>query len=354
MTLMTARALRKDGSFDYMYFAEFELPLFLLYSRGAGSAIKEAARKIQRKSAEWNTNFFTYRLKREQRDYRDAGSNGALMRIAPHAVANQKVLDDGLLGVWQNTVMTHGHPRAIVGAIWQYYAIGHALSGFTSDSICEFLVEKLEATIMPETAGLQSWLAIWNQLSGRDFENEFSTTRREAIRFLVLLERHLRKDGDQDFLKQIGAFNSDTRGSGTVTAAAASYFYAKYYHEPVRGLKRCINMLGTDTDTIAAAVGALFGAKNDQIPEKWFSVQDAAYLASIEDTGVTDRFPGRQLDLSSPAALWDGQATVVAHPTFGRGHILDSWDDINLRKKHIRCVRVQWDFGQSMVFSATI
>ena len=45
LLLSVARSIREDGTVDQEYFSKTELPNWLLYSRGAGRTIKNAARK---------------------------------------------------------------------------------------------------------------------------------------------------------------------------------------------------------------------------------------------------------------------------------------------------------------------
>ena len=85
LLLSVARSIKSDGFVDQQYFAKKELPEWLLYSRGAGRTIKNAARKIERKSAKWNKNFFTFKAGKTTIDYRESGANGAAMRILPIA-----------------------------------------------------------------------------------------------------------------------------------------------------------------------------------------------------------------------------------------------------------------------------
>ena len=47
LLLSVARSIKSDGFVDQQYFAKKELPEWLLYSRGAGRTIKNAARKIE-------------------------------------------------------------------------------------------------------------------------------------------------------------------------------------------------------------------------------------------------------------------------------------------------------------------
>ena len=51
LMLSVARSIMGNGAIDREYFSKVELPSWILYARGAGRTIKNAARKIERKSA---------------------------------------------------------------------------------------------------------------------------------------------------------------------------------------------------------------------------------------------------------------------------------------------------------------
>jgi ADP-ribosylglycohydrolase len=90
LMLCVARSIKINKEVDNNYFAKAELPTWLNYSRGAGRTIKNAAIKIERKSASWFNNFFSYSVGDQKFDYREAGANGAAMRILPIALVNYK------------------------------------------------------------------------------------------------------------------------------------------------------------------------------------------------------------------------------------------------------------------------
>ena len=71
--LAVARSIKPDGNIDHDYFAKRELVGWYKYNRGAGYTVSNAANKISRKSVKWNTNFFTYKKGKIDRDYRDCG-----------------------------------------------------------------------------------------------------------------------------------------------------------------------------------------------------------------------------------------------------------------------------------------
>lgn len=86
-------------------------------TRGAGATVTAAAKSASKSRADWRRNFFTFTRGRRSLDYRGAGANGAAMRVAPIALANLHSPDRLVVEVWRNAIVTHGHPRAILGAL---------------------------------------------------------------------------------------------------------------------------------------------------------------------------------------------------------------------------------------------
>ncbi len=113
LALAIARCITETGEFEPERFAYEELPLWLQYERGGGKSVKTAARKLVGKNASWLRNFY----KQGELNYKEAGANGAAMRNLPIALANvtneERIIKDSFL----NAIITHGHPRAILGAI---------------------------------------------------------------------------------------------------------------------------------------------------------------------------------------------------------------------------------------------
>lgn len=356
MTLMTARSIREDGSFDAEYFSKVELPAFLAYARGAGTTVKEAAKRIQRKRARWYSNFFAYKVRGKRTDYRDAGANGAAMRIAPHAMANLGSPEAGLLGVWQNAVTTHGHPRAILGALVQYLGLHLATAGLNEAEFLDQLSSQVQDLSVPRSDPyLQEWVEQWER-DGRSFPEAWSATLGELVDLTDAVRGALEADGDQQFLRSIGAYAPASKGSGTVTAAAAIYFYLKYREAPYSGLRRCVNMLGTDTDTIAAMAGALWGTDPScpGLPEGLLTVQDREYLGGVDGAaGRAPRLPGKIADGEGfEESLIDASVgTRVDHVLFGSGSVNEAWADTTLTGSIVHVRRIAWNFGQSMVFA---
>lgn len=291
LLLSVARSIDKNGFVDQQYFAKKELPNWLLYSRGAGRTIKNAARKIERKSAMWNNNFFTFKAGQATIDYRESGANGAAMRVLPIALANFGDPDKIKEEIFGNSIITHGHPRAILGAM---------LYGYSIDTILRFTPENFNYTNFLTELGkdihnkfsidfldnpkLKSWETEWNKNSKESFRVLFKSIIDETQEYLRTAYKLISNNSsDFDALSKLGCYKQETKGSGTSTVIAGIYLACKYSNEPLKGIEQAVNSIGTDTDSIAAFTGGLLGALHGQsiIPPKWKSLQDLDYIDAI-------------------------------------------------------------------------
>jgi len=291
LLLSVARSIKSDGFVDQQYFAKKELPEWLLYSRGAGRTIKNAARKIERKSAKWNKNFFTFKAGKTTIDYRESGANGAAMRILPIALANFGEPDKIKEEIFGNSIITHGHPRAILGAM---------LYGYSIDTILRFNPENFNYTTFLTELGkdihqkfsidfisepkYKAWEIEWNKGSEKPFRDLFKEIVEETREYLRTTYKLLTNEvSDFEALTKLGCYKNETKGSGTSTVIAGIYLTCKYSNEPLKGIEQAVNSIGTDTDSIAAFTGGLLGALHGQsiIPAKWKSVQDIDYLDAM-------------------------------------------------------------------------
>lgn len=291
LLLSVARSIKSDGFVDQQYFAKKELPEWLLYSRGAGRTIKNAARKIERKSAKWNKNFFTFKAGKTTIDYRESGANGAAMRILPIALANFGEPDKIKEEIFGNSIITHGHPRAILGAMLYGYSIDTILrfnsENFNSTSFLTELGKDMRQKFSIDFLSSQkysSWESEWNKGTLKPFRDLFNEIIEETQEYLrVTYKLLMNNTSDFDALTKLGCYKNETKGSGTSTVIAGIYLTCKYSNEPLKGIEQAVNSIGTDTDSIATFTGGLIGALHGQsiIPSKWKTVQDIDYLDAI-------------------------------------------------------------------------
>jgi ADP-ribosylglycohydrolase len=369
LTLATARAIRASGTFDVEHFSKRELPMWRQYARGAGSTITSAAKAISRKSASWNQNFFAYRHRGGQFSYRDAGANGAAMRIAPIALANITNQATMVEGVWKNAVVTHGHPRAILGALLHAEALRQCIAFRPVDRRAFVLdLQKFVGEVrVPPEPEFEVWLRSWGLDAFEQAWRACQAEVQEGLRFAA------RFDGDpEEGLKSLGCFEKETKGSGTGTVLAGLMLFNLYGDDPRMAVLTAVNSLGADTDTIAGFVGGLCGALHgyNSIPADWAAeLQDYDYLmrvgtelasvASGMGSGGTALLPARSEasrelpDLLTLLARREvSKDERVYHPLFGPGWVA-AVDAQKLRRKDGAEVVTAWtsfDIGQSAKF----
>lgn len=291
--LAVARSIKKDGSLDHSYFAKTELANWLDYARGGGRTVKTAADKISRKSIKWFNNFYNFKVNGENYDYKQSGANGAAMRVLPIALANlgntEKIKEE----IFCNSIITHGHPRAILGAMLYGYAVNQIIVFRPEDFNWESYLtqigldfpKKFELSFSNKLE-IREWLKEWNKSSNKTFETVYGETVTEAQNQLRFIFQSIKQNLPvQDTLKKIGCFDPSTKGSGIATVIAGIYLATKFHDKPLEAIIESVNALGSDTDSIAAFTGGLVGALHGQsiIPDKWKSVQDVEYLDKVAE-----------------------------------------------------------------------
>lgn len=372
LLLSVARSIKSDGFVDQQYFAKKELPEWLLYSRGAGRTIKNAARKIERKSAKWNKNFFTFKAGKTTIDYRESGANGAAMRILPIALANFGEPDKIKEEIFGNSIITHGHPRAILGAMLYGYSIDTILrfnsENFNSTSFLTELGKDMQQKFSLDFLSSQkfsSWESEWNKGTLKPFRDLFNEIIEETQEYLRDTYKLLmNKTSDFDALSKLGCYKNETKGSGTSTVIAGIFLTCKYSNEPLKGIEQAVNSIGTDTDSIAAFTGGLLGALHGQtiIPSKWKSVQDFDYLDAmsirlleISESRADFKTKKEKSDFSSIAEIdkdiFETNQSVFLR-TLGEGKIKSIDRQKTLTKgKYNLIIDVEFEIGQFCRFA---
>jgi ADP-ribosylglycohydrolase len=293
LLLAVARSIKNDGSVDHNYFAKIELANWLDYARGGGRTVKTAADKISRKSIKWYNNFYNYKVNGENYDYKQSGANGAAMRVLPIALANLGNIEKIKEEIFCNSIITHGHPRAILGAMLYGYAVNQIIIYRPEDFSWENYItqigsdfpKKFELSFINKME-IREWLMEWNKSSNRSFESVYAESITETQNQLRLVYQSIKQNFSvQETFKNIGCYDPATKGSGISTVVAGIYLATKFHDKPLDAIIQSVNALGTDTDSIAAFTGGLVGALHGQniIPDKWKSVQDIGYLDKIAE-----------------------------------------------------------------------
>ncbi|SEQ04729.1 ADP-ribosylglycohydrolase family protein [Flavobacterium urocaniciphilum] len=293
LLLAVARSIKNDGSLDHNYFAKIELPNWLDYARGGGRTVKTAADKISRKSVKWYNNFYNFKVNGINYDYKNSGANGAAMRVLPIALANigdeEKIKEE----IFCNSIITHGHPRAILGAMLYGYAINQIIMYRPEDFNWDKYITQIGTDFQNkfklsflDKIEIREWLKEWNKSNDKPFQEVYEGTLVETQNQLRFIFQSIKQDLTvKETLSKLGCFNNETKGSGIATVVAGIYLAAKFKEKPLDAVIEAVNAIGSDTDSIAAFAGGLIGGLHGQniIPEKWKLVQDNEYLEKIAE-----------------------------------------------------------------------
>lgn len=289
LILATARSLIHTD-YWWLQLALVELPFWTSYERGGGGATKRAALGWLGGTPPWHA-----RLSNHLDQYLRAGGNGVAMRILPHCVRGRghSNFEEVALSIVTDGVITHGHPRALVGALAYGYGLWTLLRKTGTLRFGE-LVEVVAAgseiwgALPPVHKNWPDWGDTIASVAPRFMEAWHETV--VEMKELISLVQHTINDGalarDEDILRDLGALNSRTNGAGTVTCAAALYFASRYAASPMDGLVYSASAIGADTDTLSSMTGALLGALSGTGWLKHYQsdLQDVDYLKKLGST----------------------------------------------------------------------
>ena len=282
LRMAVSRAISHRG-FDVESFAQIELPVWPSYALGGGRASKTAARNLGKPKALWYANTFPR--------WFEAGGNGAAMRIQPHVWSSPDLEGDYLGDVIVDSVCTHGHLRAVVGACFHAATLAHCLRFGSLPDLerCQDIADELDSAIslIESHRSIGSiWMGLWEQETGKRIREEWKATVAELR--AAMEKAAVEPDEPEDtfgayraIADRLGLEAAHQRGSGILTSVAAVAL-ARLAPDTHEGLLVAANALGTDTDTIATMAGALLGACDEagQPPEE---VLDRGYLLEEAD-----------------------------------------------------------------------
>jgi ADP-ribosylglycohydrolase len=284
MTLCVARAcMTGDRWFDHL--TGVELPAWPLYQRGGGGAVLTASKAWADGHPPWLHN--GGRAEKVWKRYVGAGANGVAMRVAPHVVVTTNY-DELVDRVFRDGITTHGHPRALVGAIAYAVTLHRA---FDADTQLAFgdLLDAARDNLVPSGRVMHLLPSGWGDSKAASaFADMWDVTNREMSQLMITVEDSLHRGAMSNAtatLEEIGCADPKINGAGTVTAAAAIYTASRFAARPMQGLLATAFLRKGDTDTLASMTGALLGAIHGH---SWLgglaaTVQDADYLAQTAD-----------------------------------------------------------------------
>lgn len=284
----TARSL-DYGNDWYRQFTKVELPSWSEYERGGGRATKTAVECWKKGLPPWRRDSV---LTKEVKQYFEAGGNGVVMRILPHVLFNINNVEECLKQVFLNGICTHGHPRAILGAMIYAYSLNKLLSYDTNNTlsygeIIDVLIEDTsEWSKFPNVNRIEEWIESAQFIYNGNYFNVWDDTVKEIIVLLKTAQTGLKQgvlDTKYGTLEKMKCFDDKVKGAGTISAVVAIYIASKYASNPTLGLIEAANLNNADTDTLASLVGGFLGLLHgtDWLSLDWFNVQDSEYISRI-------------------------------------------------------------------------
>lgn len=353
LLLCTARSLLHGGAWLH-HLINKELAAWTLYERGAGVATKRSCEAWLTGKPPW----FTVDSVSQGHWYYEAGGNGAAMRIMPHCLVHAGQPSFGPLArdILANAVCTHGHPRALIGALVYGYALWNLFkeSGtLPYGAVIERVLASADA--WSELPGLPEVLSSWHDWAFKATRERYQEVWNATVgemRDLLEKCRNAMRHGalaiDEQVLSELGCLEPKTNGAGTVNAAAAIFLASRYAADPLHGIYAAAFAEGADTDTLACMTGCLLGALggSNWMGDYATAVQDGEYLTKTAQglaSMATEWFHGiespqliakslemrtfiKNLESSSPGDLMDfpddRKATVMnvmRYPTRSRG-----------------------------------
>jgi ADP-ribosylglycohydrolase len=304
LRLSISRAIDGKGHFDVEAFAKVELPIWTSYALGAGRGSKCAALSISRRNATWNNNFFVS----DDLNYVNMGGNGAAMRIQPHVWCFSSQGDLRLLirDIIRDSVVTHGHLRGILGAVFHGLALLHVLRHQEVPSPDDWGRFLQELTTIPQIVKDDDqlsyvWLQLWENASSSDFKDECDKVI-EEMHFDITKIKHFLIDKEisqyHDMIEAIDGFSAESKGSATKTAILANALAYLASGDAEKAIVVSANELGSDTDTIGTMAGAIAGAVTIDPPtgklmdyDYIVSEADRMYKISVGEEAVTFSYP---------------------------------------------------------------
>ena len=290
LLLCTARSLLYGDSW-WKQFATREFPLWRLYERGAGGASKRAADEWLGGKEPWSDEL----RNEDRRRYFNAGGNGVAMRIMPHVLlgAHSSDFQDVARNIVANGIISHGHPRALVGALAYGYALWRSFQQVGTLEYGDLINLTLEGQkswgSLPVIDDIcPTWLEVAHKTFANGYESAWRSTVDEVLSSLETSRKAIKQGAlaiDHEALERIGCFDPKVNGAGTVTAAAVIFLTSRYAADPVHGILEAAFAPGADTDTLASMTGALLGAVRGRewLGEYSEQVQDSEYFSAIAE-----------------------------------------------------------------------
>jgi ADP-ribosylglycohydrolase len=301
LRLSTSRSIKKNGHFAIHSFSKIEIPAWQNYALGGGRGSKVAANNLSKANSSWLNNFYS----KGDITYVNGGGNGAAMRIQPHvwSASTPEDVESYLLDVIRNSLTTHGHPRAIAGAVFHALSLSYALINKCPPSTLDLRIYnkwtlKIPSLIKADSNLSTVWVTQYENLTGKNLLQEYRLVYDEIDGYIDTIEQW-QVGGNLKYSElavRLNLYDEKTRGSGSLTAVAASAAAMLAYTAPIEELfTDVVNELHTDTDTIATMLGAILGSfigtrPSQSLQDDNYIIQDACRLFDISNNDSQDDF----------------------------------------------------------------
>ncbi len=274
LMLALANSIESDGLFNPEHFASIELPLWLRAARAADETSLAAARHLFQGGIAWSQNFYST----PRRNYFQARTNDALVRSLPIVLTSIGAERRIILQTFVQTLITHGHPEAMLGTILYALSLHFVLSASSTldgDAMLAYLAEQLSSIslVAMDDERLVLWTRQWNERTRQDFWLIWRTLAQSAIHNFELIASPILPLA---CYKQVGARHPATKDYTLPTLSVALCLFYQYWQQPERALLTAVDTFGSATDVIGACVGALLGAL--------YGLSCPALPASLPDT----------------------------------------------------------------------
>lgn len=294
LIIATARSLLRGGQWSN-FFRQAELPAWLKYERGGGGATKRAAQKWADNTSPWDEEGNS---PLEIKNYFMAGGNGVAMRIIPHIFKNEENIEKIMEQVVLNGMYTHGHPRALIGAMLYAMAVRTLIQQddvLSYGELIDVLIkEEKQWSALPKVNNIAIWKNEAEKYAQYDYDKIWMECVFETIDYLKKAKESLSQgilDLGHDTLEQLGCYNPKINGAGNISAVISIYLFSKYADNPEMAIYETANLNNADTDTLASMVGGLVGALNgkDWIPLELRGVQDYTLFEYLIEQMVEEK-----------------------------------------------------------------
>lgn len=344
MLLAVARSILTENWENSL--VRYELPYWLSYQRGGGTSLLKAATACKEKTVLWKKN--------NLHDYFAAGGNGVAMRILPHVIGriHSESITELMAEVLRDGIITHGHPRALLGATCYAYTLNYLLKKNEVLKYGEIVSAVLDGQKtwghIPDFDVLNEWKSVAVKKSGYDYTAVWNETVSYMVKQLIYIQDALNKglmEDDRKVFSNLECY-SKINGAGDVAVLTAIYLTSKYANNPALGIKVPAFAVGMDTDTIASMTGAMLGmiCGTSWIPNEWRLVQDYNCFLQMTELLMSDKkLENSKTYISQVTKEKDGWNKTP----MGMLRQIDSYN-ISATKMLITVKKLQTAFGQTI------